>query len=378
MKIVLTGGGTGGHFYPLIAVAEEIFALALERHMIEPQLFYIGPEPFDKLALQEHNIVFIQSPAGKLRRYASILNVFDFVKTFFGIIKSVFQLYSLYPDVIFSKGGYASFPTLVAARILAIPVIVHESDASVGRANLYGAKFARFVAISYPGTEELIPVPKEKIALVGHPVRKDIALPAKEGMYNFLELSPELPTILVMGGTLGAQTINNAVIDALPLLLPKYQVIHQTGAQNLDEVRKISQVVLKNNEFKDRYKTYGFLNTLALRMSAGAASLVVSRAGTGTIFEISAWGLPSIIIPIPEQISHDQTKNAFAFARVGACTVIEQHNLTSHILVSEINRIMETKQLKDDMVRSARTFARPDAARKLARVILDTVLEHEA
>ena len=93
MKIVLTGGGTGGHFYPLIAVAEEIFALALERHMIEPQLFYIGPEPFDKLALQEHNIVFIQSPAGKLRRYASILNVFDFVKTFFGIIKSVFQLY---------------------------------------------------------------------------------------------------------------------------------------------------------------------------------------------------------------------------------------------------------------------------------------------
>ncbi len=377
MKIVLTGGGTGGHFYPLIAVAEEIYAYAAEKHIIEPQLFYIGPEPFDNSALQEHDITFVQSPAGKLRRYNSVHNIFDSFKTFFGIIKSIFQLYSLYPDVVFSKGGYASFPTLVAARILAIPVIVHESDASIGRANLFGAKFARFVAISYPGTEELLPVAKDKIALIGHPVRKDIALPAREGMYNFLDLSAELPTILVMGGTLGAQAINNALLDALPLLLPKYQVIHQTGAQNLDEVRKIAQVTLKNNEFKDRYKTYGFLNTLALRMAAGAASMVVSRAGTGTIFEIAAWGLPSVIIPIPEVVSHDQTKNAFAFARTGACTVIEQHNLTPHILVSEIGRIMETKQIKDEMTRAARAFARPDAAKKLARVIMATVLEHE-
>jgi UDP-N-acetylglucosamine--N-acetylmuramyl-(pentapeptide) pyrophosphoryl-undecaprenol N-acetylglucosamine transferase len=378
MKIALTGGGTGGHFYPLIAVAEEIYAICAEKHIIEPQLYYIGPDPYDKAALMEHNITFIQSPAGKLRRYSSFLNFLDMFKTFGGIIKSIFQLYSLYPDVVFCKGGYTAFPTVVAARILAIPVIVHESDASVGRTNKYAAKFARYIGISYPGTEDQIPAPREKIALVGNPVRKDIMFPAKEGMHTFLELSPELPTILVLGGSQGAQAINNTILDSLKILLPKYQIVHQAGVANFTEVKGIAHVQLNESEFSSRYKCYGFLNALALRMAAGAASLVISRAGTGGIFEIAQWGLPSIIIPIPEDVSHDQTKNAFAFMRAGACTVIEQHNLTPHILSSEIDRIMETKEIRENMSRSARAFARPDAARKMALVILSTIIEHEA
>lgn len=377
MKVVLTGGGTGGHFYPLIAVAEEIYRICEERHIIEPQLYYIGPDAYDSQALTEHNITFIQSPAGKLRRYPSLLNVFDMLKTFIGVIKSIFQLYSLYPDVVFCKGGYAAFPTVVAARILTIPVIIHESDASVGRTNKYASKFAKYIGISYPGTEDQMQAPREKIALVGNPIRKDVMFPAKEGMHTFLELSPEIPTILILGGSSGAQTINNTVLDALSILLPKYQVVHQTGVAHLEEVRGIAHVMLNNSEYSQRYKTYGFLNALAMKMSAGAASLVVSRAGTGGIFEIAQWGLPSIIVPIPEEISHDQTKNAFAYMRAGACTVIEQKNLTSHILASEIDRIMETKEIRDTMARSARAFARPDAAKKMAQVILGTVLEHE-
>src|SRR4051812_28449615 len=118
MRIVLVGGGSGGHFYPLIAIAEGIKALCKKGTLLEPELYYLGPEPFDENALLEHDILYAPSPAGKMRRYPSLLNVVSLFTTFVGIIKSIFQLYGLYPDVIFSTGGYAAFPTLYAARLL--------------------------------------------------------------------------------------------------------------------------------------------------------------------------------------------------------------------------------------------------------------------
>ena len=139
MKIVLTGGGTGGHFYPLIAVVERIHEYIAERKLIEPELLYLGPEPFDHTALHEQNITHLYAPAGRLRRYASMVSIIDFLKTTFGIIRALFQMFSLYPDVIFSTGGYAAFPTLVAARILNIPVIIYDADAESGLVLLCGA-----------------------------------------------------------------------------------------------------------------------------------------------------------------------------------------------------------------------------------------------
>src|SRR3989338_10827800 len=121
MRIVLTGGGTGGHFYPLIAVAEAIEDITKERTLFEPELIYIGPEPFDKMGLLEHDIRYLPSPAAKMRRYSSILNVFGIFKTIVGVIKSIFQLYRIYPDVVFSTGGDAAFPPPFAARPLSFP-----------------------------------------------------------------------------------------------------------------------------------------------------------------------------------------------------------------------------------------------------------------
>lgn len=379
MKIVLTGGGTGGHFYPLIAVAQEIYRLCDEAKIIEPTLYYIGPDPYDSLALAEHNVRFVRAAAGKVRRYTSFWNIIDAFKIFWGVIESIWQMYVLYPDVVFSKGGYAAFPTLVACRILAIPVVIHESDASIGRANMYAAKFAQRIAISYPGSETLFPKKvQDRIALTGNPIRADIAVPAKEGGHTFLGLSPDVPTVLVMGGSSGAQVINSTLMNALPDLVSKYNVIHQTGKELFGEVEKVSSVVLKDNPNKDRYKYFPFLNPLAMRMASGIANVYVSRAGSNAIFEVAAWGIPSIIIPIPEDISHDQTKNAFTYARAGGCVVVEQKNLTSHILISEIDRIINTKEVRDAMIRGAHGFARLDAAEKIARTILEIALEHEA
>jgi UDP-N-acetylglucosamine--N-acetylmuramyl-(pentapeptide) pyrophosphoryl-undecaprenol N-acetylglucosamine transferase len=378
MRIVLVGGGTGGHFYPLIAISEGIEQICKERTLLEPELYYLGPEPFDATALLERDIIHVPSPAGKMRRYGSILNIFGFFSTFVGIVKSIFLLYNLYPDVIFSTGGYAAFPTLYAARLLAIPVVVYDADATPGRVTLWSAKFAKWIGTAHPDAAAHFPEKyRHKIARVGHPIRTEIEQPAKEGGYEFLKLDPSVPAIFIMGGSQGAQAINNTVLDAVSDLVTRYNVIHQTGKANLTEVSGVANLILKDSPNQERYRPFGLLNTLAIRMAAGVSALVVSRAGSGTIFEIASWGLPSILIPIPIDISHDQTENAFSYARAGAGVVIEQRNLTQHVLSAEIDRLMNNPDLRATMSEAAKAYARPQAARKVANILLETALEHE-
>ena len=378
MRIVLLGGGTGGHFYPLIAVAESLEDLSKERTLIEPELFYVGPAPFEKTSLLEHDITYVPGSAGRMRRYPSILNFLGLFATVWGIIGSTLQLYKLYPDVIFSTGGYAAFPSLYAAKLLRIPVVIYDADATPGRVSLWSAKFARWIGVAHPEAAAQYPTSvRDKIAQVGHPIRREIETPAKEGGHEFLHLDPVLPTIFVMGGSQGAQAINNAVLDALPQLVQSYNVIHQTGNANVSETGKVADLILRNNDNAKHYRPYGLLNALALRMSAGVANIVIARAGSGTIFEIAAWGIPAIIVPIPEDISHDQTQNAYSYARTGAAIVIEQRNLTQHVLVAEIDRIVKSPELVASMSAAAKSFARPQAAQKIATVLLEVALQHE-
>ncbi|MEN9561380.1 MAG: hypothetical protein RIQ56_653 [Candidatus Parcubacteria bacterium] len=378
MKIVLAGGGTGGHFYPLIAVAEAIEAICDEKNLIEPELYYVGPAPFDKAALLEHDIAYIPTSAGKMRRYPSVLNFFSVFSNAAGIIRSTMQLFSLYPDVVFSSGGYAAFPTLYAARLLRIPVVIYDADSSPGRVSLWSSKFAKFIGVAHANAASKFPkAVHDKIARVGHPIRSEIQGVAKEGGHEFLKLDPSVPTIFILGGSQGARAINEIVLDALADLVTRYNVVHQAGIQNLDEVGKIASVILRESQFANRYKVFGLLNTLAIRMSAGISDLVVARAGSGTIFEIASWGIPAILVPIPLDVSHDQTDNAFTYSRAGAAVVIEQRNLTPHLLAAEIDRLVGNQTLRDKMREAAHQFARPDAAKKIAEILLEISVEHE-
>src|SRR3989344_5708849 len=306
MKIALGGGGTGGHFYPLIAVAEALEDLCESEKLLMPELVYIGPPAFDPSALLEHGIASKESPAGKMRRYGSILNLLDGFKTLLGIMRAIPLVYKIYPDVMFSTGGFAAFPTLVAAKILRIPVVIYDADAKPGRVSLWSAKFARYIAVAHPEAATEFPESaRGKIARVGHPVRKEILGVAHEGGYEFFPLDSAVPAILVLGGSQGARAINEVILDALPELSQRYNIVHQTGTAHSAEVSGIASVVMKNSEHRERYRPYGLLNTLALKMAAGAASLIIARAGSGTIFEIASWGIPAILVPIPEDISHD-------------------------------------------------------------------------
>lgn len=378
MKILFTGGGSGGHFYPIIAIAEELNALIKESHLLRPEIYYMSTEPYNEGLLFENNMVFQKVSAGKIRRKKSlgnmILNFFDLFSTFFGTLGALWRIFIIYPDVIFGKGGYASFPALFAAKILRIPVVIHESDSTPGKVNAWAGRFARRIAISYPEAVKFFK--REKVAYTGNPIRKEVREPLTEGAHKLLGLTEGIPTILILGGSQGSVFINEIIMDALPELVKKYQVVHQTGKNNIKIIEETRNVVLQGNEFKDRYKAFDYLNVLNMRASAGVADIVISRAGS-TIFEIASWGKPSIIIPIPEPTSHDQRTNAYSYARSGAAIVIEEKNLAGSLLVSEIDRIMETPGEKEKMAQSAKDFARRDSARLIAQEILGIALEHE-
>lgn len=378
MRILFTGGGTGGHFYPILSIAEALRELVKEKKIIEPELFYMSPTPYNPGALYEAGIIYKKNSAGKLRRspgFTSLArNFFDLFRTGWGVLSSVFQVFSLYPDVVFGKGGYASFPALLAARILRIPVVIHESDSVPGRVNLWAGKFAQRIALSYKEAGQFFPL--ERTAYTGQPVRKEIALPLSSGAHEFLQIESDLPVVLVLGGSQGAQKINEAVLGSLKKLLETHTVIHQTGSANLEEVKATAEAVLFDSSFKNRYKPFDYLNALALRMAAGVATVVISRAGS-SIFEIASWRVPAIIIPISERVSRDQRSNAFAFARSGACEVVEEKNLRPNILISEVLRLTNEPETRAKMQEAAKQFYKPDAAKLIAEEILKIALEHE-
>jgi len=224
MKILLTGGGTGGHFYPLIAIAEKLNEIADKEKIIDLKLYYMADAPYDKRMLFENSITFVQIPAGKMRLYFSLRNFLDIFTTATGMFFGLLSMFFIYPDVVISKGGYAAFPAVFAAKLLRIPVIVHESDSYPGRLNIWTAKFAQKIAISWPEAIEYLP--KEKTALTGQPIRKNILHGDGAGSHDFFKLNSDLPVILVLGGSQGAKTLNNIIIDTMPDLLSRYQIIH--------------------------------------------------------------------------------------------------------------------------------------------------------
>jgi len=376
MKILFTGGHTGGHFYPIIAVAQELKRLAEADKLIRPELYYFAPDPYSRRLLFEEGINYVRVPAGKWRRYFSLLNFTDLFKTLTGIVQAIFKVYWLYPDVVFAKGGFASFPVLLAARLLRIPVIIHESDSKPGRVNAWAGKFAEAVAVSYPEAVKYFKKKNNQVAVTGNPIRRELLTKITDGAHDFLKLEPAVPTILIIGGSQGAMVLNNAILDILPELTEQYQLIHQTGREHLEEITGRAKFILEGKPGAGRYHAYDYLNGTAMRMVAGVTNLVVSRAGS-SVFEFANWELPTILIPIPETVSHDQRTNAYTYARSGAALVIEEGNLTPSVLWSEIKRLLGDEKILTKMKAGARQFKRPEAGEIIAKYILTIALEHE-
>jgi UDP-N-acetylglucosamine--N-acetylmuramyl-(pentapeptide) pyrophosphoryl-undecaprenol N-acetylglucosamine transferase len=375
MKILFTGGGTGGHVVPLLAVAREIRKIYQGQDHL--RFFYMGPkDDFGKALLSQEDIIVKNVLAGKFRRYPGFESYFqNFIGFVFliplGIIQSFFRLLFLYPDIVFSKGGFGSVPVVIAARMLFIPVVIHESDIVPGFANKFVSKAARKILVSFPGTKYFA---YNKMKVTGNAIRKELLAGTKEEAREFFKLGKEKPIILVMGGSQGAERINDKILEGLPALLQEFEVIHQSGERNFYRVRNESRITIeKYKTLESSYHLFAFLKEPELKYALAGADLIVSRAGSNTIFEIAAVSKPSILVPLPEAAQNHQVENAYAYAATGACVVMEENNFSSRFFLEKLRFLFANPQELEKMSRAAREFARPEAAKMIAQEILSTV-----
>jgi len=364
VKILFTGGGTAGHIFPIIAIAREIKKKDPEGKF---HFFYIGPkDKFVSGLLSKEGIQVKTILAGKLRRYFSPLNIIDLVfKTPIGIIQAFFHIYTISPDVVFSKGGYGSLPADIAAWLLVTPVFLHESDVAPGLANKIVSRFAIEIFTAFP-VEKTQYFPADKMLAAGNPLREEILSGSAKDAVKVLKLEGGKPVILFLGGSQGAKKINETVLVVLADLLDDFEILHQTGQENFEQVRAEADVMITNESLKKYYHPFSFLNENELANAYQAAGLIVSRAGAGSIFEIAAVGKPSILVPLQGSAQNHQLKNAYVFAENGAVIVMEEINFTPHFLLERIKFLFSNPRRLKEMARAAKEFSRPAAAKIVA------------
>ncbi len=370
MKILLTGGGTGGHIYPLAAVVREM----RNKYGASVEFSYLGPKDrFCDVVLAREHVKVRHILSGKVRRHLDPIvlmqNAIDAaIKVPLGVLQSFFWLFIANPEIILSKGGYGSFPVAVSARILGIPVFLQESDIVAGLASRKTARYAAAVFVSFPKTEGFL---ARKMILTGNPIRRELMSGSKEEAAKTFNLKGGRPLILIIGGSQGAQRINDKILDALMELLKEYELIHLTGQKNADQVAKESKIAA-SAEALDYYHPLGFADERALANAYAAADMIISRAGGGSIFEIAAVKKPSILIPLPESAQNHQLKNAYTYAESGAALVMEENNFTRHLFLEKIHDLLAAPQTLAAMSEAAAQFARPQAA----QLIVDHIVNY--
>ena len=369
-RVVLTGGGSGGHVYPLIAIAETLQAKSEELHF-DLELRYFGPKDGYMPTFLDHGIPVTAITGAKLRRYLSFANIVDIPKFFFGFAQALVKLFLVMPDVVFSKGGTGAFPVVLAAWFYRIPVVIHESDAQPGLGNLLSAYFAKRIFVSFTAAEKYFN--PNITTRTGVPIRKELfeAKTSQDLAKDTLGFSSSNPLVVIVGGSQGARSLNEFIVKNLPAITDQTQVLHQTGNANFADVQKLSQAALIDASFKNRYQPLAYLDNQTYALALTAADLVVGRSGSATIFELAAFGVPSILIPHDNGGNGHQRANAYDYAEGGAAIVIEDQNLLPGIFLGQLKALLSNPDLRAKMSAAAKKFFTPDAAEEIAKGIME-------
>jgi UDP-N-acetylglucosamine--N-acetylmuramyl-(pentapeptide) pyrophosphoryl-undecaprenol N-acetylglucosamine transferase len=375
VRIGIAGGGTGGHIYPLLAVCD---ALSKKRGPYDDTLIefhYFGrpgayQNEFDFRSIRVHSII-----GSRLRRYASIQNIFDIPKFFISIVQALFSLLSVMPDVVFSKGGPGSIPVVFAAWFYRIPIIIHESDAVPGLANRVAARFARKICISFPESKEFFD--EKKVVATGNPIRDELMKNrmSKVGAKNFWRMDEHLPLALVIGGSQGSQRINSFITENLEELLKDIQILHQVGQGNYQEIEMSMREImaLVPRELHGRYRAVPFMNVEEMKNAMTAADVIVSRAGSGAIFEIASFKTPTILIPLEESAGDHQKVNAYAYSKTGYAFVLEEENMTVHTFRSRIHEMISSEFVPKNTEEQVDSFFFSQSAERIADEVMGLV-----
>lgn len=373
LRILFVGGGSGGHVYPVIAVANALKEKAAAAG-VDLELLLLGDNKFMRPAAEENGIKFKPTSAGKLRRYFSPLTLLDLFKFPIGLIQSLWHIFWFMPDTVFAKGGYVSVLPALAAKLYMIPLYIHESDSMPGLANRFLGRLANKIFVSFPISAAYFD--QAKTILTGNPVRRELMTGDRREAAGAFNLNPDKKTVFVYGGSQGAQKINDLVLESLVIMTGKdLQVLHQCGSSQYEAVKNSVDKLVKEGEgaygdaIARNYRLESFLDLNKAKMAYALADVIISRAGASNIFEIAAVGKPAIIIPITNSAGNHQLNNAIAFSKAGA-VMIEEENLTPHIILSQIEYLLRPDNY-DTVSQKIKSFATPDAADKIASIILN-------
>ncbi len=376
MKILITGGGSGGHVSPALAVAKVLQAQS------DMELLYVGGTltmegstgpSVEQSLVQPTDIPFVAISAGKLKRDGLSLTT---VTRLWGVVPGIFQAFKVVkdfkPQVVLSTGGYVSLPVVWAAWMQGIPVVIHEQTAAVGLANQIASRMANVIAITFPQSATYFNA--KKVVLTGNPLNQQVANPTSDGLKSdpvlgWLQRKSAKPLIYVTGGGLGSHVINLAVEQDLEKLLTVYRVIHQTGSnQKFADYERLTELQKRlPSKLAQDYLPLQQLAVSQIGHIYKAASLVVCRAGANTILELAYWGLPAICIPIPWVTHDEQTKNAQALVEAGTATIVKESLLSDRVLFDTIEQQLAhppTQQQKD----AAKQLVKLDADQVLASI----------
>ena len=351
-KVLLTGGGTAGHVTPNIALLPSLKQLGYE-------VKYIGSyDGIEKKLIEEQQIDYFGISSGKLRRYMSIKNFSDPFRVIKGYSEAKHFVKEYKPDVLFSKGGFVSVPVVLAAKKYKVPIIIHESDMTPGLANKISIPYASSICHNFPETKNYLPVGKS--ILTGSPIRSELLSGNKLLGLDMCEFTANKPVIMVIGGSLGAMSVNIAVRASLDILLKDYQIVHLCGKDKVDEslnnIKGYKQFEYVKNELKNLF---------------AMSDIIISRAGANAICEIQALKKPSILLPLSAKASRgDQILNAKSFEKQGFSEVILEENLTKELLIETVNKVYNNKER---YINALNNFKGSDAIETIVNLITEQI-----
>lgn len=383
---MLTGGGTGGHLVPFEPIVESLRAYfvrhksslpkRLDPEELELKFLGVADEP-TRVFFAAYDVPVINIPSGKLRRYMSHLTFYDLlVRLPYGVLKALVLVWYWMPDAVISKGGYGSLPVVLAAAFFRIPVILHESDATPGLANRVLARFANIIAAGWPTIREDLKKYSHKIVVTGTPVRSSFGRAnAAEARHNFGLLNTD-KVVLVIGGSQGAQQLNELLLKILPALIVDAAVIHITGEEHYTAVKTVAGELLGNSPHQNRYKVFPYLkDTMDLAMTA--ADVVISRAGATTLAELARLKKACLLVPLADAAGDHQRRNAGLLETAGAAQVLEPVNLGQHIFAAALKEMLGNDELRQKLGDNIGHFDRADSADILAELVFKLAAGYE-
>jgi UDP-N-acetylglucosamine--N-acetylmuramyl-(pentapeptide) pyrophosphoryl-undecaprenol N-acetylglucosamine transferase len=369
MRILVSGGGTGGHIYPALAVARAL----QERH--DAEILFLGDaNGLETRIVPQAGVPFVTITAGKLRRYLSPGTLTDLGRIPVGMAQALRHVRRFRPHAAFTSGGYVSVPAGVAVRLHGAPLLMHQQDVSPNLANRLLTPVATCISVSFPSS--LGYFPKGKTSLAGNPVREPIlamvgANPAT--LKARLGFDPHVPLLLVTGGSQGARHLNQVVAAALPYLLSLCQVLHVSGQLTYEATRAQAAERLAGDpsggRMAARYQLHAYLDD-PMPAALAASDIILCRSGAATLAELAVLGKPSVLVPLPPGFTGSpQLVNAEMFAHAGAATIVLDRDLTIERLRADLPPLLADPMRLAEMGQAATALARPDAATSLADAV---------